>query len=80
MGHIKRGNCGIAQRSREREPPPTSTPSAGERRAYGQSAIVSCIMALEIVALIALAITSTLQSAMKRIDNYQEKRSKEKKR
>lgn len=57
MGHIKRGNCGIAQRSREREPPPTSTPSAGERRAYGQSAIVSYIMALETAALIALAIT-----------------------
>ncbi len=57
MGHIKRGNCGIAQRSREREPPPTSTPSAGERQAYGQSAIVSYIMALETAALIALAIT-----------------------
>ena len=59
MGHIKRGNCGIAQRSREREPPrrPTSIPSAGERRAYGQGAIVSYIMALETAALIALAIT-----------------------
>lgn len=57
MGHIKRGNCGIAQRSREREPPPTSTLSAGERRAYGQGAIVSYIVALETAALIALAIT-----------------------
>lgn len=57
MGHIKRGNCGIVQRSRKREPPPTSTPSAGERRAYGQSAIASYIMALETAALIALAIT-----------------------
>lgn len=57
MGHIKRGNCGIAQRSREREPPPTSTPSAGERRAYGQSAIAFYIMVLETAALIALAIT-----------------------
>lgn len=57
MRHIKRGNCGIAQRSREREPPPTSTSSAGERRAYGQSDIVSYIMALETAALIALAIT-----------------------
>lgn len=57
MGHIKRGNCGIAQRSREREPPPTSTLSAGERRAYGQSAIASYTVALETAALIALAIT-----------------------
>lgn len=57
MGHIKRGNCGIAQRSRKREPPPTSTPSTGERRAYGQSAIVSYTVALEIAVLIALAIT-----------------------
>ena len=36
---------------------PTSAPSAGERRAYGQGAIVSYIMALETAALIALAIT-----------------------
>lgn len=57
MGHIKRGNCDIAQRSRKREPPPTSTPSAGERRAYDQGAIVSYTVALEIAALIALAIT-----------------------
>ena len=60
MGHIKRGNCGIAQRSREREPPHTSTPSTGERRAYGQGAIVSYIVALETAALIALAITLRL--------------------
>ena len=60
MGHIKRGNCGIAQRRREREPPPTSTLSAGERRAYGQGAIASCIMALETAVLIALAITLRL--------------------
>lgn len=39
---------------------PTSTPSAGERRAYGQGAIVSYIMALETAALIALAITLNL--------------------
>lgn len=55
MGHIKRGNCGIAQRSREREPPPHK--HTQRRRAYGQGAIVSCIMALETAALIALAIT-----------------------
>lgn len=57
MGHIKRGNCGIAQRRANENRRPTSTPSAGERRAYGQSAIVSYTVALEIAALIALAIT-----------------------
>lgn len=36
---------------------PTSIPSAGKRRAYDQGAIASYIMALEIAALIALAIT-----------------------
>lgn len=57
MGHIKRGNCGIAQRRANENRRPTSAPSAGERRAYGQSAIVPYIMALETAALIALAIT-----------------------
>lgn len=57
MGHIERGNCGIAQRRTNENRRPTSTPSAGKRRAYGQGAIVSYIVALEIVALIALAIT-----------------------
>lgn len=57
MEHIKRGNCGIAQQRANENRRPTSTPSAGERRAYGQGAIVSYIMALETAALIALAIT-----------------------
>lgn len=57
MGHIERGNCGIAQRRANENHRPTSTPSAGKRRAYGQGAIVSYIVALETAALIALAIT-----------------------
>lgn len=57
MGHIKRGNCGIAQRSRKREPPPHKHTQCRRAARYGQSAIVSYIMALETAALIALAIT-----------------------
>ena len=55
MGHIKRGNCGIARQNRKRKPPPHE--HAKRRRAYAQSAIVSSIMAFETAALIALAIT-----------------------
>ena len=55
MGHIKRGNCGIAQRSRKTRAAAHKHTQC--RRAYGQGAIVSCIMALETAALIAFAIT-----------------------
>ncbi len=55
MGHIKRGNCGIAQRSRKREPPPHKHTQC--RRAASVRSNASCIMALETAVLIALAIT-----------------------
>ena len=58
MGYIKRDNCGIAQRSREREPPPHKHTQC--RRAASVRSKRYCppyIVALETEALIALAIT-----------------------
>ena len=57
MGHIKRAIAASRNEAANESRRPTSTPSAGERRAYGQGAIVSYIMALETAALIAFAIT-----------------------
>lgn len=57
MGHIKRAIAASRSEAANESRRPTSTPSAGERRAYGQSAIVSYTVALETAALIALAIT-----------------------
>ena len=55
MRHIKRANCGIAQRSRKTRAAAHKHTQC--RRAAGQSAIVSYTVALEIAVLIALAIT-----------------------
>lgn len=57
MGHIKRGNCGIAQRSREREPPPHKHTQCRRAASVRSKRFVSYIMALETAALIAFAIT-----------------------
>lgn len=57
MGHINGAIAASRSEAANESHRPTSTPSAGERRAYGQSAIVSYIVALETAALIALAIT-----------------------
>ena len=57
MGHIKRDNCGIAQRSREREPPPHKHTQCRRAASVWSKRFASYIMALETAALIALAIT-----------------------
>ena len=57
MGHIKRSNCGIAQRSREREPPPHKYTQCRRAASVRSRRFASYIMALETAALIALAIT-----------------------
>lgn len=57
MGHINGPIAASRSDAANESRRPTSTPSAGERRTYGQSAIASYIMALEIAVLIALAIT-----------------------
>ena len=57
MGHIKRGNCGIAQRSREREPPPHKHTQCRRAASVRSKRYCLLIMALETAALIALTIT-----------------------
>ncbi len=57
MGHIKRGNCDIAQRSRKREPPPHKHTQCRRTASVRSKRFASYIMALEIAALIARAIT-----------------------